>query len=67
MKNWPSNFSLFFISIFQLSILLIQSSNFQFLSMQDSVKLQLWAAVNFFFLFFFFVFYFFIFYKFRNW
>ena len=36
----------FFISVLQLSILSIQSFNFQFLSMQDSVKPQLWAVVN---------------------
>ena len=36
----------FFISVLQLSVLSIQSFNFQFLSMQDSVKPQLWAVVN---------------------
>ena len=36
----------FFISVLQLSVLSIQSFNFQFLSMQDSVKPQLWAVVD---------------------
>ena len=36
----------FFISVLQLSVLSIQSFNFQFLSMQDSVKPQLWVVVN---------------------
>ena len=36
----------FSISVLQLSVLSIQSSNFQFLSMQDSVKPQLWSVVN---------------------
>ena len=36
----------FFILVLQLLVLSIQSFNFQFLSMQDSVKPQLWAVVN---------------------